>query len=418
MSIIQPNKSWESEQENINFDMFVKFLRQSEIWITNSMPRGTYALLPYWYKILENLQKTVTNKIEQLGYDQIKLPQIIPEEYVKHLNKTWLFHTKNEDHDFFLVSWYETLSAVAFIEKAAINKKLPVKYYNIADVFRQVPKTRFLKNMEFNMCEINSFWSTKGEAEKEENTLNTTFMHILDDLKIKYIQTSDNLFYNTQKKLYCYFPFFKKFWSIFCTKLADNEYMKNIKWHENDEIYQVNASFTDRILSLYLWAHMDKKWFIIAKEISPYQVYINKDKLSQEMFDILLQNFSNLDIKYLTDEIKNPQHNYEYFNAKGIPISISSWKHQLHVRSRIENCGHRLETDNIQQQLYTLLSEYKIEYKDNFTTAPLWEHLSIDDIMPNTVYIWNHESGLIAQNLWLKKLWYISKDIAYVKWVI
>ena len=144
---------------------------------------------------------------------------------------------------------------------------------------------------------------------------------------------------------------------------------------------------------------MDKRGFIIDKEISPYQVYINQNKLSKEMLDTLTQDFDNLDIKYLIEEIRNPQQNYEHFNTKGIPISVSLGKHQLHIRSRMEACGRRFEIGDIKKELCDLLNGYDIDYKDNFRVVPLSANTVKEEIVCDVVYICKKETEDIAQNL-------------------
>jgi len=411
--------SEDSKQIKIDFNLFNKFLKQAEIGSTELLLRWTYTLLPYWYKILEELQKVVTREIEQLWYDKIKLPQIISNKYVSHLQKEWLFHTWNENHDFFLVSWYEILAAVTFLENNESLNQLPVKYYNIADVFRQIPKTRFLKNMEFNICEINSFRHTDNEAQEEKILLNDKFKEVLNKLKIKYIEINDSLWKKWQLKIYCYFPFLKKFWWIFCTKATDNEYFKNIKWHEHDEIYQVNASFTERILSLYLWTHMDKRGFILDKKIAPYQIYINQKDFSEEILNNLKQDLYDLDLKYLIKDIRGNQQNYDYFNAKGIPINIWAWSHQLKIRSRAQNDVQRMDINNIKENIYNTITNYELEFKNNFEFINMTENLKIEEYKENVVYIYPSNIELNLKDTWLKKLWYIDEhNLAYVKWII
>ncbi len=320
--------------------MFQKLLRKAKISSSAYPLKGTDLLLPLGKEILSNIEKLSLSTYKEIGYREVDLPSIVPAEMINHLSKEGLFKLNNKHIEFFLTPGYETQSVVILKNIVDNYEMFPIKIFKKGKAYRQDSKIHLIKNLELRIVELNSFFITKEEAEKELIILNEIAKKNLISLGIPYIKVKNSQV-PTQYKFIGFFPHSGKFGTIIPTVLLGekhsqqcNVFFKN-KGKKRFYPIQVNSGFTGRILAAYLSNHMDKeKGFILDHNISPYEFIINELDFNEAQLANLKLKLQKEKISYLLLRKKSNNLSYQHFIATGIPAQIGFKKGYLEITER------------------------------------------------------------------------------------
>jgi len=144
--------------------------------IDTTPTRGAFALRPYGYALWENIKKIVDKKLKEAGVDNIYLPLLIPESFLRKEKKhvegfspevAVVTHAggKKLDEPYVIRPTSETMVYHMFSRWITSWRDLPLKINQWANVVRWEMRTRaFLRTTEFLWQEGHTAHATKEEA--------------------------------------------------------------------------------------------------------------------------------------------------------------------------------------------------------------------------------------------------------------
>jgi len=329
--------------------------------------KGNYMLLPYGKKLMNNLFLKLINRFKIENYNEVEFPEIIPESFTKHIKEMNLFKIKNPHGISYLAPSFEFTSSYLASLLIKDNTDTPLKIYYCGKVRRQTTKRALIKNMEFKICEFNSFFDNEKELIKEHKKINDIISKLLDDFNIPFIKVKDKL---GQHKFYAFFPSLNIFGATFASVIINDRFTKYFFSDNLFKVNQLNFSFTDRMLSAYLDNHKDEKGFLIENDILPFKVAIPSMEFSKRELNNLIKILKQGNIEYIILNMKNNKFFYEWFNSSGIPLSLSIGKSQLSLRIRKKNKVVWTDYKNIKSEIIKAL-KINIKRKNNIKIMKL-----------------------------------------------
>ncbi|MFW5846679.1 MAG: aminoacyl--tRNA ligase-related protein [Nanoarchaeota archaeon] len=335
---------------------FNEYLKKGDIINLDYPLQGALSYYAYGLKLLNNIVSPIFQEFEKAGYMNVKFPEIVPEAFIKHLNKADLFKVKYVSDAFYLAASSEMQASHLASSIFRNYKDFPIKFFSESNVYRKGKSQPLIKGIEYNSYEINSFFMNKKDLDLEIKKINKIMSSKLKNLGIDYIilrqeKNSGPYIY------YSYFAFSDSFGSIFWINDVGDKYIKNFSKgylsedHKNKYPLHLNGGITTRIFAAYLSNHLDNKGFIIDKEFCPYNIFIPtlgfSSKKLKEITNLLDQKKYNYTIK----DIERRNMAYEKFYATGIPVLIAPGNKEIQICSRIEDKQKWINKNELLKQI-------------------------------------------------------------------
>ncbi|MBD8025735.1 proline--tRNA ligase [Ureibacillus sp. Re31] len=162
------------------------FLRQST--------SGVYSYLPLAKRVLNKLEKMISEEMEKLGAIEITLPSLQPKDILQH---SFRFNEKDEEvlhlkdrneRQLILAPSHEEVMTQLMRDEIKSYKKLPITFYQIQSKFRDESRPRFglLRSKEFLMKAAYSYHATEESLETTYLQMSEVYSNILSRLGLYY----------------------------------------------------------------------------------------------------------------------------------------------------------------------------------------------------------------------------------------
>lgn len=162
------------------------FLRQST--------SGVYSYLPLAKRVLNKLEKMISEEMERLGAIEITLPSLQPKDILQH---SFRFHEKDEEvlqlkdrneRQLILAPSHEEVMTQLMRDEIKSYKKLPITFYQIQSKFRDESRPRYglLRSKEFLMKAAYSYHATEESLEATYLQMSDVYSSILSRLGLYY----------------------------------------------------------------------------------------------------------------------------------------------------------------------------------------------------------------------------------------
>lgn len=341
---------------------FYKFIRDGKIANLNYPVRGCYPLTPHGKGILNNLASKIISSFVELGYEEVTLPNIIPANFIAHLDSDKMFKVIKRDSksEFYLNASSEMTSANLAKMIIQSYKDLPFRTLVVSNNFRNEHRNALIKNLEFESWELNSFFENIEEAQKDLNKINNAFETYLKKIKIYYLKLKKNADKNSPTIFYAYFPFSGYWGSIFWSNILSDYYVeKNNCYFTNRSNKKqlpvhLNAGFTSRIFAAYLANHLDDWGFVLPGGIATYSVFLHQTILDDLQSAKIIEELRIYNIKTFIEKgnIKNA---YQKFLMMGVPVFVLPRKEGYKIIRRIDQKEKVVSAEELVQQIRNFL---------------------------------------------------------------
>ena len=176
-------------------------LLEAEIADFRHPVKGCGALLPYGFRLRQNVLSIIRRLLDETGHQEVLFPQLIPEdalakeaEHIKGFSGEVFWVTQGGERPLGIrLALRPTSEAVItpmVAMRARSHRHLPVKYYQVVNIFRfetkmTVPLIRDREVLTFK--EAHTFHATHEEAERQIEEAISIYKRFFDELGIPYL---------------------------------------------------------------------------------------------------------------------------------------------------------------------------------------------------------------------------------------
>lgn len=402
-------------------NQFFQFLEEGEIADINYPLQGVDIIFPHGKAILNNIESLIKNEFLKLSYSEVDVPEIVPPRFVAHLRQYDLFKAKNKKRQFYLAGSSEIQTAYLAERLIKSHKELPLRLFSISKVRREIDSTSLIKNIEFRMFEINSFFETAKEAYLEIERINKSFRKVLKQLNIPHITVYENFDKKIPSIIYTYFPFSKTFGAALWVSIPDDYYTKVVDFslsnseNKQFDVIQLNGAFTGRLLATYLAQHLDKDGFIIDPILSDFDAIVVKNKYYFQNVKVK-KAIEKLGLKVKTIITNNHDGITKKFCRTGIPLLLEPGMHEIRVTSRDKLKSFWLKPAHLKKKCLELLRKFSFRNGQKILLRKVSTPKQTINSPDDNVFVVSAGNEKKFTNSNLKKIGYLdSLDIAYVK---
>lgn len=320
---------------------------------------GCYIMLPYGYKMWEEIQNYLDKELKLIGVENVYFPLLIPENY---LNKEsshiegftpeviWVSKTGTEEADSNNVKLCirptsETAIYPTFAEKIRSHADLPISWNQWCNVMRwefSTP-TPFIRSKEFLWQEGHSAFSNIEQVNSNVKQMLKIYKNLYEKLLGvpvivgKKIESEKFAGAEQTFSIETFIPDANK--SIQCStvhNLGQNfSKMFNITFFNEDKTnefaYQTSWGLTTRSIGTAIMTHSDNKGLVLSPYFAPIQIIIIPITFSknEEINKKIIYSCNSL-YEYLSKTFrvkmdlsdKRPGWKYNHWETKGVPFRI------------------------------------------------------------------------------------------------
>lgn len=148
---------------------------------------GVYSMLPLGYKIQQNIESIIRNRMNEIDGAECLLPSLALHSIWKksgRSNNPELFKTNDEKYLLAATCEEEVTSLVSSTIKS--NRDLPLRLYQISKKFRNEKRPRggLLRGKEFIMKDMYSFDKSQAEARKTYQQVQQAYNNLFKDIGV------------------------------------------------------------------------------------------------------------------------------------------------------------------------------------------------------------------------------------------
>ncbi len=316
--------------------------------------KGCGIWLPYGFKIRENMLKIIRKHLDEKGHQEVLFPLLIPEynlkkeaEHIAGFMSEVYWVTKGGDEELKVKHALRPTSETAIYPMYALwvrsHKDLPIKYYQVVNIFRYETKTtrpiiRVREVLTFK--EAHTVHATKEEAEKQFKEAVEIYSKIFDELALPhlvlrrpdwdkfagavYTVAHDTIMPNGRRLQIGTVHYLGQNFS----KAFDIKYLKPNGAHEY--VYQLCYGISGRPVAAIVAIHSDERGLILPPNVAPIKaviipIYYKKEKeivikYCEKIKRTLEKNGITVETDYREEE--TPGSKFYYWEMKGVPIRI------------------------------------------------------------------------------------------------
>lgn len=391
---------------------FYHHIKEGEFAYIGYPLQGVNALYPHGAEVQERIANKFVKELTSSGYLKVALPQSVPEAFVNHLHRKGLFVAKNEKRGFFLSGSMEMQATTLAKTMVNSHKDLPLRLFSRSTVYRECDPSSLIKGPEYTSYELNSYFSTRKEAENEMASMENLAKKWLTDLNIPSIAVRSKPDNNSPVVLYAYFPFSESFGSIYWGGVVDKKYsdIVDFNFHGSDNKKhrpsQYNGGFTSRILAAYLANNSDQHGFILQPSISSAEVLVPRNQEGR---------VENLPFSIIKARVDGREGLISKFGSMGIPILLNNGKHEVNVTQRTSMTSSWISPQDLVQTTRQYL--HSAETAGSTRPIPIQVIKSDDEVISpakNVVYVAPISFVEKLQKFDLKTIGYVDQENAYL----
>ncbi len=327
---------------------YTDVVKKSDL-VEYSNVRGCMIIKPYGYKIWENIQSYIDNKLKETGHENVYMPIFIPESLLKKESEhvegfapevAWVTYGGNEklNERLCIRPTSETLFCEYYSKTISSYRDLPKLYNQWCSVVRWEKSTRpFLRTTEFLWQEGHTAHETEEEAINEALKILDVYQNFCEDILaipiIKGKKTLNEKFagakdtYTIESMTHdgralqsgTTHNFSDIFSKAFDIKFSDKQGIQK-------NVFQTSWGISTRLIGAMIMVHGDNKGLCLPPKIAPTKIAIipinNKDSRIMEKIGYI---YDDLKLKFeciIDNSNKSAGWKFNEYDMKGIPIRL------------------------------------------------------------------------------------------------
>ncbi len=344
----------ETSKEKKFMDWFTEILQTAEIYDYRYPVKGCGVWLPYGFKLRELTLKILRELLNETGHSETLFPLLIPEnmlqkesEHIAKFEEEVYWVTRGGLNDLKVKYALRPTSETAIYPMFSLwirsHRDLPVKIYQVVNVFRYETKTtrpiiRVREVMSFK--EAHTAHATKEEAEKQVEEAVQIYSKFFDKLALPYLilkRPEWDKFAGAEYSIAfdTIMPNGKRL-QIGTIHYLGQTFSKpfEIKYEDvngqQKYVYQTCYGISGRPIAALIAIHADERGLTLPPNIAPIQAVIipiytkeNREKVMgycKEVFSLLKDNGFRVKLDNAEDE--TPGSKYYKWELRGVPIRV------------------------------------------------------------------------------------------------
>ncbi len=353
------------EKESKFMEWFNEILQTAEIYDYRYPIKGMGVWRPYGFLMRENMLKIIRKCLNETGHQEVLFPLLIPEtnlrkesEHITAFEEEvyWVTHGGKDKLKikYALRPTSETAIYPMYALWIRSYKDLPIKYYQVVNIFRYETKTTrpLIRVREVTTFkEAHTVHATRQETEEQIKEAIQVYSKIFDELALPYLVLKrpawdkfagseysvafDTIMPNGKRLQIGTVHFLGQNFS----KVFEIKYLKPDGSHEY--VYQTCYGISSRPLAAVIAIHSDERGLILPPSISPYHaviipIYYKEGKEKVLGYSLKIKNKllkSGFRVKEDFREEETPGSKFYFWEMKGIPLRIEVGMEEVNNQS-------------------------------------------------------------------------------------
>ncbi len=415
-------------------EWFSQILLETEIYDYRYPIKGMGIWLPFGFRIRENMLRIIRKNLNGAGHQEVLFPLLVPEYNLKRESEHivafesevyWVTHGGKDKLKvrYALRPTSETAIYPMYALWIRSHRDLPIKYYQIVNIFRYETKTtrpiiRVREVLTFK--EAHTAHATREEAERQIKEAITIYSKIFEEMAIPYLILKrpdwdkfagaeysiafDTILPNGRRLQIGTVHYLGQNFA----KAFDIKYLKPDGEHEY--VYQTCYGISGRPIAAVIAIHSDERGLVLPPSVAPLKVviipiYYERGKV--ETFNLSREieiELNKSGITAIADlrEKDTPGAKYFYWERRGIPLRIEIGMKEVSggfvtVFRRDTLKRERVERDNVVSRVRDLLNEIQWNLKEKGEKFLLEKIKEVNDLSEASREI---ERGLVVILPW------------------
>ena len=314
--------------------------------------KGCHVLLPYGYRLKENVFEMVESSIEANGYQKFQFPRLMPGELMKPVTAYiddfedslfWLRRKDGTSLDVFLSPTGECAVYTMFRKWVKNKSDLPLRAYQRGSIFRyhKNPIAMYNGDERMDLAECHAAFSSEEEAEEEFDRTVTIFKEVVTELGIPGLvlrrpRWGNKPVFTDMVSFETYLPSKQRVFNVAVVYNQGQIFSRpfGVEYVDTDGIkrytHQITSGISERIITSMLDVHRDEIGLRLMPDFAPEQITIvpvymgrgNDDvnEYARQIAERMKGQFRvNLD---LSKENVHPGKKIAASRTRGVPILI------------------------------------------------------------------------------------------------
>ena len=413
-------------------EQFKQLLLKASVSDNRYPVKGCHVLLPYGYRLKENVFEMIEASIETNGYQKFQFPRLIPGELMKPVTKYiddfedslfWLRRKDNTPLDVFLSPTSECAVYTMFRKWIKNKSDLPLMAYQRGSIFRyhKNPIAMYNGDERMDLAECHAAFSSNEEAKEGFERTVTIFKEVTDKFKIPSLvlrrpRWGNKPVFLDMVSFETYLPSKQRVFNVAVVYNQDQIFSKpfDVKYLDTDGskqyTYQITSGISERIITSMLDIHRDETGLRLIPNFAPEQITIvpvykgtrNDDvsKYARQIAEHMKSRYRvNLDT---SRENVHPGKKIAASRTRGVPIligigpdNINNQTCRLYVRTRTPPIdGFRVEDLNAAIpsffiEVETAIKEDAKRYMDSQITSSSTINETIEIVKENKIAVFD-----------------------------
>ncbi|MEK6887767.1 MAG: aminoacyl--tRNA ligase-related protein [Candidatus Aenigmatarchaeota archaeon] len=279
-----------------NVEQFKHLLLKASVSDNRYPVKGCHVLLPYGYKLKENIFEMIETSIEANGYQKFQFPRLIPGESMKPVTKYiddfedslfWLRRKDGTPLDVFLSPTGECAVYTMFRKWIKNKSDLPLRAYQRGSIFRyhKSPIAMYNGDERMDLAECHAAFSSEKEAEKEFERTVTIFKEVVTKLGVPSLilrrpRWGNKPVFTDMVSFETYLPSKQRVFNVAVVYNQDQIFSRpfGVGYVDTDGskqyTYQITSGISERIITAMLDVHRDETGLRLMPDFAPEQVTI------------------------------------------------------------------------------------------------------------------------------------------------
>lgn len=362
---------------------------------------GCYIMLPFSYKMWENIQSYVDTRFKRLNVDNVYFPLLIPDTYLNkessHIEGftpevVWVSKTGDEtinnDENKSQVKLCirptsETAIYPTFAKELRSHSDFPLLWNQWCNVMRWefTCATPFIRSREFLWQELHCAFKNLDDARDNIKDILKLYKQVYESLLCvpvivgKKIESEKFAGADETFSIETFIPDANKFIQCATVHNLGTNFSKmfDIKYLTEDgntqNAVQTSAGLTTRSIGTAIMTHGDNTGLVLAPRFAPIQIvvipitYTKDEEINKKIHFLAKELYESLSVHFRTkldnDDKVRPGWKYYYWESKGVPIRIEIGPKDVQnnvvtICNRVTKEKQQINPTNIYQHINTL----------------------------------------------------------------